>query len=359
MWFICSKTGTVLKYFLFFFLLLISPSCKDDPVKPPEEIEPGGRNYDWMIDTLFSGFQTYMVSLWGSSSEDVWICGHDGDNSKRIRHFNGFEWVSVTIPQVNFLYSFNAVEGNEPDNIFFAGMSLHYNPSPPPNFIYSALVAHYFNGNWKTHELSNPDPLFALCYIDDKNLWTGGVNGTLYKFDGTSWTLFPVGEKIFINNLVSLSPNEVYASGHRESSLQGTYYVADYLFCYNGYTWSVIDSNITSNNFTRISFPTVKKNINGTIYGIRDEDFVKKCGSSWEIIKTGIHGQFDGTNEKNIFLANQDVGVLHYNGSDWFRFNELPWLRYYDLEVFEDAVFLLATDGTKSYIVSGRRRSLQ
>ncbi len=80
---------------------------------------------------------------------------------------------------------------------------------------------------------------------------------------------------------------------------------------------------------------------------------MKKSGNTWITIKAGIYGQFNGTNEKNIFLANQDFGVLHYNGIDWFRFDALPWLRYYDVEVFDDAVFMLATDGYKSFIVKG------
>lgn len=36
------------------------------------------------------------------------------------------------------------------------------------------------------------------------------------------------------------------------------------------------------------------------------------------------------------------------------RFDQLPSLSYYDVEVFSDAVFLLATDGYTSYIVRGK-----
>lgn len=56
-----------------YLTLLSSLSCHS--TEPADEEKPGGRNYTWTIDTLNSGsIQTYMVSMWGSSSEDVWFC---------------------------------------------------------------------------------------------------------------------------------------------------------------------------------------------------------------------------------------------------------------------------------------------
>jgi len=116
----------------------------------------------------------------------------------------------------------------------------------------------------------------------------------------------------------------------------------------------LIDSNIVSSNFNRLSFPNLIRNINGNIFGSGDFGFVKMSGNGWQVINSDIYGQFNGTNENNIFLANQDFGVLHYNGKDWYRFDELPSLSYYDVQVFSDAVFLLATDGYTTYIVNGK-----
>lgn len=341
--------------FTLYLTLLSSLSCNS--IEPNNDEKPGGRNYTWTIDTIYSGsIQTYMVSMWGSSSEDVWICGYDADNSKCIYHFNGTQWSIFTAPATNFIKKLYVVEGSNSKNIFFAGKSYHLNSTPPPNFVDSAYVLQYLNGSWKNHTINSASTLYSLCMVNESEVWAGGANGNLFRNTGYEWQIYFLGnEEILINGLVSIGSNEVYATGHSEKILQGGgNYLADYLYQYIGSAWSLIDSNITSSNYNRISYPTVMKNINGTIYGSRDDGIVKKNGDSWVVIKTGIYGQFNGTNEKNIFIANQDFGVLHFNGTDWFRFDELPWLRYYDVEVFDDSVFLLATDGAKSYLVKGK-----
>lgn len=354
---ICSLKKITLKLLINFTLylsLLSSLSC--DSTEPTKDTQPGSRNYTWTIDTVNSGsIQTNMVSMWGSSSEDVWICGYDADNVKSIYHFNGTRWYSFPTPTTNFIKKIYAVEGRNANNIFFVGNSFYYNPSPPPNFLDSAFVIQYLNGLWKNHTVLISSSLYALCMVSENEVWAGGANGNLLRYNGNNWEKHIVGnEELLINGLVSVNSNEVYATGHAEKYLQGgEYYLADYLYLYDGSNWSLIDSNITSVSFNRISYPTVMRKIDGNIYGSSDAGFVKKNGNSWQVIKTGIYGQFNGTDEKNIFLANQNFGVFHYNGTDWFRFDELPSLRYYDVEVYDNAVFLLATDGYSSYIVKG------
>jgi len=199
-------------------------------------------------------------------------------------------------------------------------------------------------------------------HIVQRTNGTGGLSGTILNQALTLLDIAYIQANIdfykysldYINNDIYFNSVELYATGTSEKFIPGNgHYLAEYLYHFNGNFWNLIDSNITSTNYNRISFPTVLRNINGSLYGIMDGKFVKKNGNSWLTIKSGIYGQFNGNNNKNIFLANQDFGVLHYNGTDWFRFEELPWFHYYDVEVFEDAVFFLATDGYMSYIVKG------
>lgn len=331
-------------------------TCTENPINGDNNIPPGRRDYVWAIDTIQSGsIQTYLTSMWGSSSQNVWVSGYDADNAKCIYLFNGTQWSPVIIPSTNFIKQFYAMEGSNSNNIFFVGRANYFNPSPPPNFLDSAFVLQYLNGSWIIHNISDSTSLFALCLVNENEVWAGGAKGNLFRFSGINWEKYFVGnEDVLINGLVSINSNEVFATGHQEKFIPGQgAYLADYLYKYNGTVWALIDSNITSNNYNRKSFPTLLRSINGNIYGSGEIGFVKKAGDSWQAIKTDIHGQFNGTDENNIFLANQDFGVLHYNGKDWHRFDELPWLSYYDVEVFDDAVFLLASDGAKSYVVKG------
>ena len=337
-------------------LIIFISTCDDNPVDK-EEQQQNSRDYTWTIDTIKSGsIQTYMNSMWGSSSNNVWTSGYDSDNSKCIYFFDGTRWSSVNYPPTYFTKSFYAVEGSGTNNVFFVGAAGYFNPLPPPNFLDSALVLQYTNGNWIYHNIHNSSALNALCLVNENDIWAGGSNGDLLRYQGISWEHYYLGkEDVLINCIAALNADNVYASGHYEKYIIGQgAYLADYLYRFNGSQWNLIDSNIVSSNYNRQSYPTLIRNINGGIFGSSDFGFVKMVGDAWQVIKSDIYGQFNGTSENNIFLANQDFGVLHYNGKDWYRFDELPWLRYYDVEVFSDAVFLLATDGYTSYIVRGK-----
>jgi hypothetical protein len=154
--------------------------------------------------------------------------------------------------------------------------------------------------------------------------------------------------------LETLTTNEAYAVTYYEENTPSSYYNGYFLYQFDGSSWKNIDSNIYSTNYNRISFPDFIKVIDNDLYGSGDVGFAKKKGNAWEIITPGIYGQFHGTNSNNIFLGNQNFGVMHYNGQNWYRFEQLPWLPYSGVAVFSNAVFLIASDGSKTYIVRGR-----
>lgn len=349
-----------MKFYILFHLIVILTfiiTCTENPTANDDDNPPGRRDYVWTIDTIQSGsIQTYLTSLWGSSSKNVWASGYDADNAKCVYYFDGTQWSSVFIPPTYFIKQFYAMEGSNPNNIFFVGAASYFNPSPPPNFLDSALVLQYSNGIWKYHNLSDAAAINSLCIVNENEIWAGGSKGNLFRYNGVNWEEYFIGNaEVLIYCIEAMTADNIFAVGHYEKNIIGQgAYLADYLYRFNGTQWNLIDSNIVSSNLNRLSFPTLLRNIDGNIFGSGDIGFAQKSGDSWQVIKSNIYGQFNGTNENNIFLANQDFGVLHYNGKDWYRFDELPWLRYYDVEVFIDAVFLLATDSYKSYIVTGK-----
>jgi hypothetical protein len=352
-------TQLMKKRIISFLLLTLICFLSCNTTEPPENNEElGRRDYIWTIDTIYSGsLQTYLTSIWGSSSSNVWICGHDANNLTKIYQFNGNEWSSrIDIPLTYFIKNYTEVTGIDSEYAIFVGGAFYINNNPPPNFLDSSLIVEYINGNWKVTSLNNSYEI-ASVYANSKNdIWAGDRDGNLLHSDGNVWTSFSLGPADwFINEIEAINSNEVYCIAHSEKMISpGEFYIADYLSRYNGSGWALVDSNIASKDFSRNSFPTLLKSINGTLYGSGDNGFVKKAGGGWEIIKSDIYGQFNGNGENNIFLGNRDFGVMHYNGKDWYKFNELPHLSYFGIMVFDDAVFLLASDGQKSYVVRGK-----
>ena len=78
-------------YIIFIILfLLISLSCNNNPVNPPEA-QPGRRDYVWNIDTISSYDPIYR--LWGSSPTDLWAIT-SSNPYKSIYHFDGTKWTT-------------------------------------------------------------------------------------------------------------------------------------------------------------------------------------------------------------------------------------------------------------------------
>lgn len=77
-------------YILFSFIVALTliSTCQENPTTNDDDNLNSGRDYLWTIDTIQSGsIQTYLTSLWGSSSQNVWASGYDADNSKCIYFF--------------------------------------------------------------------------------------------------------------------------------------------------------------------------------------------------------------------------------------------------------------------------------
>jgi hypothetical protein len=136
---ILSLIRNVIKHYSFIILFsLVSCNTNEPPV---EIVETNNRNYKWTIDTLYSGSgQTYLTSMWGSSSKNVWVCGYDAGNNM-IYNFDGTNWNARTdIPITNFLKSFSEVTGVDSNFVIFAGSAAYLNNNPPPNFLDSSLI---------------------------------------------------------------------------------------------------------------------------------------------------------------------------------------------------------------------------
>jgi hypothetical protein len=153
-------------FILVIIFILISLQC--DTTEPPvDDLPPGRRDYVWTIDTISSGsFQTYLTSIWGSSPNDVWICGFDSDRSKSIMHFDGQKWSPAqNIPLQSFAISPNIVSGVDVNYFIIAGGSKYLNPQPPPVYYDSALIMRYINGSWNVTSIGGINELYSLSVL--------------------------------------------------------------------------------------------------------------------------------------------------------------------------------------------------
>jgi hypothetical protein len=150
-----------LKVFLLLCLPILMPlNC--NTTEPTEDLKPGRRDYTWTVDTLVAPSNVIM-SLWGFSPNDIWAVGPGGlSSNERFWHFDGNSWR----PYQQVL-------------------------STAPECIYG---------------------------IDQNNIWIGGSDANIYRFNGTEWNQVysisrPDTSGNWIKDIWCENANNVYAIG--------------------------------------------------------------------------------------------------------------------------------------------------
>lgn len=152
------KFLTVL-FFVCISLLLLN-NC--DSTEPVDDLKPGRRDYLWTVDTLDTQMNR-IQSIWGSNPNDVWAVGPGGlSANERVWHFDG----SV----------------------------------------------------WQPYQQVLPIAPECIYGTDQNNIWIGGNDANIYRFNGTVWNLVysisrPDTSGNFIKDIWCENANSIYAIG--------------------------------------------------------------------------------------------------------------------------------------------------
>ena len=289
-----------------------------EPVKDPRE-------YNWTIDSLFypGALQILMGSIWGSSSDNIYVAGDCDDAKSQIWHYNGNQWNAVHI-YMGVAYSPASIYGFSAKDIWIAGG--FYGTT---STLDSSLIMHYDGSSWKKINAYGGRLIENIWGNSSDNVWFVGLNGTIFHWNGTS--LQPDSLPFHISKDV----DPFYNMSVSGNSSGDTYFLVNapsgkvYLFKRMQDIWSVVDSNLWG--WQRMN---VRIGSTGNIYESGAAGYYKWTGSNWE----NLLDQFDGytfgieaLSEENIFITgwiystpgNIKSLLYHYNGQDFFLYEDL------------------------------------
>ena len=330
------KTITII---LLSFICFIS--CIKDNITEPEP-EPGRRDYVWTIDRIDSFNPVYRI--WGSSPTDIWAVS-SGSLTDDIHHFDGKNWSTDGI--FRLLYPLS-IWGFSSNNVYIGGANgkiWYFNGTKWNEMVSLTKDGHsdiFFDNIWG----DSPNDLYAFgAYLDEK----GYANNSVIAHYNGSWSmlntdgLIGIVERVFISEdkLLYIRTNRSGAGQFPDSTLIYKFYKGEYTKLY-GNRWTKglqADIGIINEEVYFILGNIIAKRINDqfdTILLIDDKNFYQRI---W------------GRTSKDIFLLMTD-GLAHYNGENveylfYFTYAEdKPWTQIYGAALFENEVFFIVYEPT-------------
>ena len=345
----------IFKYFTAIIFTLTITQCSN-PIEPPKpKVIKDPKDYTWTVDTLrYTSYdQTFLRRIWGDSPDNLYIVGHSSNAiAGQMWHYDGKAWSPVSLPftrsrELYGIYGFSSKDvwavGSEGQN--------------PNDARYdSSYVLHYDGNSWKDVNINGGEVLTSVWGSSSTDAWTGGRNN-LFHFDGTSWKKiisYGASSNMHFLSIAGFSSSDIYFI--KDDATQYPYKEYLSLYHFDGQSISIIDSTDNVANTNLPKFGALLRIIDGSLYSSSSGLF-KRISNNWNVIlaDTKIIA-VNGTNSNHIFAAGFSTNIYYYDGNTWRNLTPIPGfnLPIYDIIVFDNEVFMVATDGWITYILHGK-----
>jgi hypothetical protein len=310
-------------------------ACKKSPT---ESDEGGSRNYTWIVDTLhFPG--TFITSMWGSSTTNVWAVG-SGEFDKNVIHFNGYYW--DTDQNRHYILPLSIV-GADSSDIWMCGSD--------------GLIFHYDGIRWQKYikviypEFNNV--ILAGMWLENKNsiYLAGDLRDSLNNsralfmhYDGVKWNevTIPLLNCKFIKVLKDeFYPESFFFLGWEFDEKNRIHW---YIYELKSNLFKLLYEG--SDDFSELANIVL---IEGRILFIQgqkgfwyENDIFVKCYE----YGAGAENGASGRNGNDIIITLKD-GLAHYNGSNFKRiltFNSN--ISIGAIQMFPTSIFCIGIDNT-------------
>jgi hypothetical protein len=228
--------------------------------------------------TVLSG-PFFLTRVWGTSASDIWAVG-----SGEIMHFNGTAWSTTPFPSVLL----QGVWGTSPSNVWAVGTG--------------GTIWHYDGTTWSDVPSGTTEDLFSVWGTSSSNVWAVGYN-TILHCDGSSWSLSSSASGALLLSVRGSSATDVWALGSAGNRVQA--------FHYDGSVWSPAS---TPADISFAAWGTGPTNLYAVGYtgfgaGVNHWD-----GNSWTSIDVGsLQNRYGiwGSSASDVWIVGDGGSILH------------------------------------------------
>lgn len=351
-------------------IILSFYSCKKPQTAEPVDHNSDRVSYSWSVDTVRNGTTSPLLTLWGSTENDIWLYGATEDYSRVLLHYNGSIAAPVSLPEA---IEPGAVFGFSPTDIWVAGDKLFDEGD--------SLSLWYYNGSWSCKAKFNiqgyenlvitdiwgdsPDNVYATgaaIHLNSGREFQSNI-ALLFHYDGNQWTRVNIPDihKEFSRIRRGIKGSDKYYILSSATIPGNSYQLRDTVKVYE---FDGKDLKTLLSTYTKRSdgfwVSEIDKQIyitqNSKTYRLRNEQLEPFLDNTYENHRIEIWGR----NENDIFLAMKD-GIAHYNGKNIeyiYKFRD-SYITLYDLICFQNSVFILAFDSSiqSNIIIKGTAKN--
>ncbi|MBZ0180454.1 MAG: hypothetical protein K8F36_14305, partial [Melioribacteraceae bacterium] len=290
-------------------------------------------NYVWEEYTI--GESGVLYDVWGTDENNVYAVGgvRINDTTYGVIHWDGTEWTPIADAGGYAIYGFGE------DDIWVAG----------------GRVYHYDGNSWNRKDPSGSvlhENVIYTCLwgTSSENLYFGNQGGKIVHWDGRRGKLADVQASESFRDIYGLDANNIYAvTGALFSQLSELYY-------FDGYIWKLLaigtpnptGDELQSPFYTVWGYSNIIYFAGPILYRLANN----KLRMEGRIGKNNVHG-IAGTILNNIFAVGTRRSISHYNGVDWYTFEDLivTGITLEHVWVTNNAAVAVGWDGVVSKIV--------
>jgi hypothetical protein len=264
----------------------------------------------WTIDTLGQPGDLGLFDVWGIDENNVWAVGavnmQQGVTS--VIKWDGIKWNFHSWPEGGA----RGIWGFSENDIWTVG-----------DFSNRGFVGHYNGANWTEYRseyfLAKGDtvyPLYAVWGAAPDDVWAVGDKGTIIHWDGVEWKKADgINEKYTLWDIWGFDEFNVYTIGNERNEKM-------ILYKYDGNEWKAILNRPTSSSIRS----TVWGPYRDMLYALDLEKYkiINESITTFTIpVQESAIYKIRGDGANNLFTVGAFGEVIHFNGVNWDKQDEL------------------------------------
>ncbi|MFC1480831.1 hypothetical protein ACFL6E_01120 [Candidatus Neomarinimicrobiota bacterium] len=316
--------------------------------EPEEKSYASPRDLTWELTVISNpgASQTFLIDIWGSSPDNVYITGHSSSGQGELWHFDGESWRSIPFHEmegglIHGGIGMNDIWGSSADDIWAVGDVF---PGP------TGMIVHYDGEKWST-ELELDQPLHGIWGRKSNDIYAVGESGVVKHYNGSGWEHIQLPDSLSLQN-VGGDRDDVFIYG-------GYWPFANrqhFMFQLSGTDWH-IQGHQTDYDFRHNPQfgQTIYSPKRGHIYS-SNQFLFKWNGDNWDKIDTREYWMIvGGAAPDNLIIAGSNGYGMHWNGEDWADLDLPADFSVMDIWVDKGEVFLTGYGaGGTTYVYHGK-----